>query len=91
MAIQCEHLSLKKKIFILTENTDGSPYVLEADDHNELVNDWKGDCNYVPANDAKVFFASYCSRPINPFAYTDFQSLLQYIRNECCYKWEQAE
>lgn len=86
MAIQC--MFLEKKIHILTENADGNLYVLEADDYNELVNDWNGDCNCVPANDAKIFFASYNGEPINPYMYADFQSLLQYIRNECCYKWE---
>ena len=74
---------LEKKINILTENADGALYVLQGDEYNELVNDWNGECNYVPANDAKIFFASYCGEPINPYVYTDFQSLLQYIRNEC--------
>ena len=82
MAIQCQFL--KKRIQILIENVDGNLYMLEADDYNELVNDWNGDCEYVPANDAKVFFASYNGQPINPYMYTDFQSLLRYIRNWCC-------
>ena len=81
MAIQCKFL--EKKIHILTENVDGELYMLEADDINEIVNDWMGDCNHVPANDAKVFFASYCGEPINPYLYTDFLSLAQYIRNNC--------
>ena len=88
MAMQCNFL--KKKIQILTENMDGEMYMLESDDYNELVNDWMGDCNFVPANDAKVFFASYCGKPITPYAYTDFQSLLRYIRNECFGKWEKV-
>ena len=79
---------LEKKIHVLTENVDGNLYMLKADDYNELVNDWMGDCNCVPANDAKVFFASYCGRPINPYVYTDFLSCAQYIQNECCNKWE---
>lgn len=82
MAIQCQFL--KKKIQILTENVNGEMYMLEADDYNEIVNDWMGDCDHVPANDAKVFFASYDGQPINPYMYTDFQSLLRYIRNWCC-------
>ena len=86
MAVQCKFF--EKKIHILTENADGILYVLEADDYNDLVNDWKGECNFVPANDAKVFFASYCGKPINPYAYTDFLSLMQYISRECCNKWE---
>ena len=86
MAVQCK--GFEKKIYILTENAVGCLYVLEADDYNDLVSDWKGECNFVPANDAKVFFASYCGKPISPYVYTDFLSLMQYIYRECCYKWE---
>jgi len=82
-----EYKFLQKKIHILTENTDGL-YMLEADDYNDLVNDRMGERKYIPADNAKVFFASYCGRPINPYAYTDFLSCAQYIRNECCYKWD---
>ena len=78
--MECKHF--EKKICILTENVDGSLYMLEADDCNELVNDWSGDCNYVPANDATVFFASYNGKPINPYAYTDFVSLVRYMREK---------
>ena len=74
MPIQCNFL--KKKIQILTENVEGEMYMLEADDYHELRDDWEEGCNYVPSNDAKVFFASYDGKPINPYAYTDFCSLL---------------
>ena len=73
---------LNKKIHILTENADGNLYMLEANDYNELVNDWSGDRNYVPAHDAKVYFASYNGKPINPYAYTDFESLVRHMRAE---------
>lgn len=79
---------LKKKIYIVTENTDGKLYVLEADHYNELVNDYMGERKYIPADNAKVFFASYCGRPINPYVYTDFLSCARYIQYECCNKWE---
>ena len=77
MAIRCNFLN--KKIHILTENADGALYVLEADNFEEVNNDWMVDCNYVPANEAKVFFASYNGKPVSPYLYTDFQSLLRYL------------
>ena len=77
----CCH-SCESGIFIVTENVDGEVYILESFDLQEIIEDWKGDCNFVPANDAKVFFASYFGKPINPYMYTDFQSLLRYLRAE---------
>ena len=79
---------LEKKIHIVTENADGKLYVLEADHYNELVNDYLGEHRYIPADNAKVFFASYAGKPINPYVYQDFLSLAKYIQYECCYKWE---
>ena len=73
---------LKKKINILTENTNGEMYLLEADDYNELVNDYHGERSVIPALNARVYFASYNSKPINPYAYTDFASCVKYIREE---------
>lgn len=87
MAVQ--HNFLEKKIYILAENTDGRLCMLEADDYNELVTVY-GDHSRVPPGNAKVFFASYCGKPISPYVYSDFLSLLQYISRECCYKWEKA-
>lgn len=42
------------KIAILTENVDGVQYLLTADTVTELVEDWNGDCTYVPSNDTPV-------------------------------------
>ena len=39
-----------------------------------------GDCNFVPANDARVFFASWNGKPISPYEYTDFESLAWYLK-----------
>lgn len=67
-------------IVILTQNSAGELYIIESDDYNEIVNDWNGDCCYVPENDARVFFASYNGTPINPYLYADFVSCMQYLR-----------
>ena len=71
---------IKSKIFILTENADGELYSIETDEYNDIVNDWYGDCKFIPANDAKVFFAAYEGVPVNPYLYDDFISLVDYLR-----------
>ena len=40
---------IKSKIFILTENADGELYSIETDEYNDIVNDWYGDCKFIPA------------------------------------------
>lgn len=72
---------IKSKIFILTENADGELYSIETDEYNDIVNDWYGDCKFVPANDAKVYFATYDGVPVNPYLYNDFISLIDCLRD----------
>lgn len=72
-------VTLGSDTVILTENVDGIPYLLQAKYLQDIVEDWNGECNFVPANDAKVFFAMYNGRPINPYSYTDFESLLRLL------------
>ncbi len=72
---------IEGNISILTENTDGNIYLIEVDTLNELLDDWNGECNTVPANDAKVYFASVNGIPVNPYNYNDFETLLNYLKN----------
>ena len=65
---------------IVTENTDGEVYLIRARYIQDVIDDWEVECNFVPANDAKVFFASWNNQPINPHLYTDFESLLKYLQ-----------
>lgn len=65
---------------IVTENTDGEVYLIRARYIQDVIDDWEDECNFVPANDAKVFFASWNNQPINPHLYTDFESLLKYLQ-----------
>ena len=62
---------------IVTENADGRMYILRAKYIRDILDDWNGDCEFVPSNDARVFFAAWNGKPINPYAYTDFESLLK--------------
>ena len=66
---------------IVTENVDGEIYLIESKYIQDIVDDWMGDCNFVPSNDAKVFFASWNNEPINPYKYTDFESLIKYLQS----------
>ena len=66
---------------IVTENTDGEIYLIDSKYIQDIADDWNGECNFVPANDAKVFFASWNNQPINPYLYTDFESLLKYLQD----------
>ncbi len=45
----------------------------------DIIDDQEGERDFVPSNDAKMFFAAYNGRPINPYEYTDFESLLRYL------------
>jgi hypothetical protein len=67
---------------IVTENADGRMYILRAKYIQDILDDWNGDCEFVPSNDARVFFAAWNGKPINPYAYTDFESLLKLLRDK---------
>lgn len=65
---------------IITENTDGEIYMITANHIQEILDDWKGECNFVPANDARVFFAAWNGQPLNPYGYSNFESLLRLLQ-----------
>ena len=64
---------------IVTENIDGEMYIIQSKYIQDILDDWKGNCKFVPANDARVFFASWNGQPISPYEYKDFESLIQYL------------
>lgn len=65
---------------IVTENADGEIYMITAKYIQDILDDWNGDCNFVSANDARVFFAAWNGRPVNPHCYSDFESLLKLLK-----------
>lgn len=69
----------KDETVIVTENAEGEMYLIHSKYIQDILNDWTGDCNFVPANDARVFFASWNGKPISPYEYTDFESLAWYL------------
>lgn len=70
----------KTGIIIVTENNAGNPYVITADNHQEILDDRAGGRKFVPADGARVFFASQGGKPISPYEYHDFSSLLLFLR-----------
>lgn len=64
---------------IVTENADGEIYMIAAKYIQDILDDWNGDCNFVPANDARVFFAAWNGKPLNPYEYSDFESLIKLL------------
>lgn len=66
---------------IITENVDGEIYLIESKYVQDIIDDWMGDCNFVPSNDARVFFASWNGEPISPYEHPNFESLVRYLIN----------
>lgn len=73
--------SFQKGLAIVTEDIEGQTYLIQAQDVQDIINDWNLECIYVPQNDARVFFASWNGIPISPYEYTYFESLLIYLKN----------
>lgn len=69
---------INEGIFIVTETVDGRLYEIHMP-LSDLLLDWNGECNHVPENDAKVYFAAVNGEPVNPYLYTDFENLLQLL------------
>lgn len=68
-------------IVIITENECGEIYLIESKYIQDIIDDWNGDCNFVPANDARVFFASWNNKPISPYKHENFESLVKYLQS----------
>lgn len=73
---------LDHDIMIVTENADGDMYVMTAKNIQDILNDWNGDCMFVPANDAPVYFAVWDGKPVNPYDYADFEDLIWFMTRQ---------
>lgn len=71
--------TIDKKVVILTDNEDGMLYTIEADSVDEVLNDWYGECNFVPECDALVYFASLNGVVLRQHDYRDFESLMHFL------------
>lgn len=68
--------NINEGIYFITETADGYLSNVHVDTVAELLDDWNGDCDLCPANDAQIFFAAIDGQPVNPYQYTDFESLI---------------
>ena len=66
--------------YIITANATGEKYLIKAKSIQDILDDWNGDCEFVPSNDACVFYTEWNGRPINPAGYTDFGTLIEYLK-----------
>ena len=69
----------KYPIYIVTEDSFGTAYCIEAIKCSDILDDMHSNREHVPRDNAKVFFAAYDGEPINPNKYTDFKSCVEYI------------
>ena len=74
-----ETMFFENQLVIVTENVDGKIYAIKANSIEELLNDWNNNCDFVPENDARVFFIIYNGEPINPYSYSNFESAINYL------------
>ena len=82
MRVETSTLISYKDTVIVTKDANGELYVITAEYFEDILDDWNGECNFVPANDASVFFAAWNSKSLNPHYYHDFSSLLEYMKKE---------
>lgn len=66
-------------LFLVTENETGEVYTIKCKYVQDLLDDWNGECEYCPSNDAKVFFACWNGKPFNPYDFTDFASFMENV------------
>ena len=69
----------KKGITIVTEDADGYVYTIIARHIPDVINDWNGECNFVPSNDAPVHFAVYKGEIINLPKDCDFETMMSML------------
>ncbi len=69
----------KSGITVITEDANGDAYTIIARHVQDVIKDWKGDCNFVPSNDAQVFYAVHNGKILTLPAKCDFETLMQLL------------
>lgn len=75
-----DDIPINNETVIITENINGEMYLLKAKYIQDILDDWNENCEFVPPSDAKVYFASWNGKPINPYEYTDFGTLIDWFK-----------
>ena len=69
----------KSGITVITEDADGDLYTIVASHVSDLIADWHGSCNFVPSNDAPVYFAVYNGTEIHSDQDCSFENLMKVL------------
>ena len=69
----------KYPIYIVTEDSFGTAYCIEAIKCSDILDDMHSNREHVPRDNAKVVFAVYDGELINSIIFTDFKSCVEYI------------
>lgn len=72
---------LKSNLVIVTENTSGEIYTIQANSFEELDHDWNNECKFIPSNDATVYLFIVNGEVISPYLYSDFESVMNCLHN----------
>ena len=67
-------------LMIVTRNADGMPYAILGEYLHDVVEDWKGQADACPANDERILFFMYNGEVVNPYEYTDFESVIKWMQ-----------
>ena len=65
---------------IVTRNGSGEPYVIEGEYLHDLVDDWEASALVCPPNDERVLFFMFDGEAVNPYEYTDFESVIHWMK-----------
>lgn len=77
--MQIEVIDCAEGLVIITENVEGNIYIIVSECFQDILDVWDAECNFVPENNARVFFAAWNGQPLNPHDYTDFESFLRML------------
>lgn len=71
-------------LMIVVRNADGVPYAICGEYLHDVVDDWSHDAICCPANDERVLFFMYNGEVVNPYEYTDFESVIRWMKRRLC-------
>ena len=77
--VELSTLPVGDNLFLVTENEAGELYTIKCKCVKDLIDDWNGECEYCPSNDARVFFACWNGTPFNPYDYKDFGTFMDNV------------
>lgn len=78
----------KRGLSIVTEDANGDAYTIIVRHVQDMIRDWKGECNFVPTNDARVFYAVHNGTILRLPEGCDFETFIQRLMDGSILKGE---